>query len=153
MFGSLPLGFLLRVLFLLVCAPSAINAALENSTIDNQDFSKIDYEPSSFWSHGPLLGYYPEFYNGSSSYTWTPGANATFVFTGQQQRYATISSQTKRLQVQESISKDRIRLTRPSEGYSSTGKTWASLLHTRQKHLSLPSFGANGTLNILRTLS
>jgi hypothetical protein len=82
MFGSLTrtlsLGFLI-----LFYTPFTVHAALENSTIDDQDFSQIDYQPPSFWSHDPLIGYEQLFYDGSRSYTYTPKANATFVFTGQ----------------------------------------------------------------------
>ena len=60
-----------------------VSAALQNTTIDDQDFSRISYVTASNWDHYPLTGYETFFYNRSRSYTYVPGAYASFNFTGE----------------------------------------------------------------------
>lgn len=59
-----------------------VEAALFNVTIDDQRFDLISYQPLEDWSHDPLLGFEDHFYNGSRSYTWTPGSFLSFSFFG-----------------------------------------------------------------------
>jgi hypothetical protein len=61
----------------------SVFAALQNITIDDQDFTRITYENPGDWKHDPLIGYEYQFYNGSRSYTYVPGASASLSFTGQ----------------------------------------------------------------------
>lgn len=58
-------------------------AALQNVTVDDQDFTRIKYTNSDDWKHDPLIGLEHQFYNGSRSFTYVPGASASFSFTGQ----------------------------------------------------------------------
>lgn len=59
-----------------------ISAAPRNTTYDDQDFARITYTNDNDWQHQPLAGYEANFYNGSRSYTYVPGASATFNFIG-----------------------------------------------------------------------
>lgn len=59
-----------------------VSAALQNSTVDDQDFGLLSYVPPGNWSHDPLLGWETHFYNDSRSYTYMPGAYVTLTFTG-----------------------------------------------------------------------
>lgn len=70
------------VVFVLLLISSLVSAALQNTTIDDQDFSRISYVNASDWEHFPLAGYEDDFYNGTRSYTYVPGAFASFNFTG-----------------------------------------------------------------------
>jgi hypothetical protein len=69
--------------FMALYFPISVLAALQNITIDDQDLTRIIYMNSTDWKHDPLLGYEYEFYNGSRSYTYVPGASASLSFTGQ----------------------------------------------------------------------
>ena len=69
-------------LILLALLPAFVFAVAQNSTIDDQDFSKITYAKATDWDHYPLTGWEVDFYNGSRSYTYVPGATASFTFTG-----------------------------------------------------------------------
>jgi len=80
MFSAFLRSTLTALLFLSV----SVSAALQNVTIDDQVFSKITYSPASDWFHDPLIGWEYQFYNGSRSYTYVPGAFASFTFTGSQ---------------------------------------------------------------------
>ncbi|KIM25525.1 hypothetical protein M408DRAFT_10361 [Serendipita vermifera MAFF 305830] len=70
------------IIFPLLALLPPVFAVPQNSTIDDQDFSKITYVNPMDWDHSPLTGWEDHFYNGSRSYTWTPGATASFTFTG-----------------------------------------------------------------------
>jgi len=60
----------------------SVCTALQNMTFDDQDFSVITYKNPEDWKHDPLVGFEYQFYNGSRSYTYVPGASASFGFTG-----------------------------------------------------------------------
>jgi hypothetical protein len=68
--------------FMALCFPISVLSALQNITIDDQDFTRITYMSSTNWKHDPLIGYEYEFNNGSRSYTYVPGASASLSFTG-----------------------------------------------------------------------
>jgi hypothetical protein len=79
MFGA----FSLLTLITLSLSPTAlVSAALQNASVDDQDFSKISYINPLDWSHDPLIGWEYQFFNGSRSYTYIPGASASLTFTG-----------------------------------------------------------------------
>ncbi|KIM20045.1 hypothetical protein M408DRAFT_30707 [Serendipita vermifera MAFF 305830] len=65
--------------FGLFCVVSAVP---QNTTVDDQDYSRITYTNSEDWSHDPLQGYESFFVNGSRSFTYVRGASASFTFNG-----------------------------------------------------------------------
>jgi hypothetical protein len=84
MFGIFRNGPTRRYLcYLAFLAPVRLaSAALQNITVDDQDFSLLTYAPSADWRHDPLIGWEHDFYNESRSYTWMPNAFVSFNFTG-----------------------------------------------------------------------
>lgn len=60
-----------------------VSAAPRNTTVDDHDYSQITYTTADNWSHDPLQGYEIFFVNGTRSFTYVPGASASFTFTGQ----------------------------------------------------------------------
>ena len=70
-------------LFVFSSLSTLATADLQNSTIDDQIFSRINYVQPQYWAHDPLIGWEEQFFNGSRSYTYTPGAYASFTFTGE----------------------------------------------------------------------